>query len=130
MDDPAGRSARCAGRPARPACRGARRPVALRRLAAAPAGTHRLGRLATPAPTPPPRPRGGSLTPPGARPHPPPPAAPAVLRAGDLTATHFGTGRLPRFAAAGFDGQLPVRVGNQHYSYTVRKHDTLWDIAG
>ena len=41
-----------------------------------------------------------------------------------------GTGRLPRFAAAGFNGPLRVQVGNQHYTYTVHKHDTLWDIAG
>src|SRR5213078_4535288 len=65
--------------------------------------------------------------------HPPmsvaPAAAPAV-RAGDLAATHADVGRPPRFAAAGFDGLLRVQVGNQHYTYTVRKHDTLWDIAG
>ncbi len=54
----------------------------------------------------------------------------ATVRAGDLTAAPVDTGRLPRFAAAGFDGPVRVQVGNQHYTYTVNKHDTLWDIAG
>jgi DNA-binding SARP family transcriptional activator len=64
--------------------------------------------------------------------HPDTSVAPAAktMRANDLTATPVSTGRLPRFAAAGFDGPLCVQVGAHHYTYTVRKHDTLWDIAG
>src|SRR6266545_2447752 len=58
------------------------------------------------------------------------PATPATVRAGDLAARHLDTGRLPRFAAAGFDGPLRVQVGAHHYTYPVRNHDTLWDVAG
>jgi len=64
--------------------------------------------------------------------HPGTSVAPAArtMRADDLTATPASAGRPPRFAAAGFDGPLCVQVGAHHYSYTVKKHDTLWDIAG
>ena len=57
-------------------------------------------------------------------------ATPAASDAGAVSAV-LGTGQsLPRFAVAGFDGPLRVQVGNQHYTVTVKRGDTLWDIAG
>ncbi len=55
-------------------------------------------------------------------------ATPAA--AGAVSAV-LGTGQsLPRFAVAGFDGPLRAQIGNQHYTVTVKRGDTLWDIAG
>ncbi len=49
---------------------------------------------------------------------------PAVAPAVDTA-----TADLPRFAAAGFDGVLTVSTSGNHYTVTVHRHDTLWDIA-
>jgi len=65
----------------------------------------------------------------------PPPAAarPATAAAGDVgvvMASHVDAGVLPRFAVAAANGPLLVQVGDQHYTVTVKRGDTLWDIAG
>ena len=45
------------------------------------------------------------------------------------TAAVRGDAGLPRFAAAGYDGPLTVRVAGHDRTVTVAKHDTLWDLA-
>ena len=57
-------------------------------------------------------------------------AGPQAQRDGFVgPATAPPTPAAPSFAVAGFDGQMTVRTGNWHYTVTVRRHDTLWDIA-
>ena len=48
----------------------------------------------------------------------------------DAAAAQPAGGRLPRFAAASADGPLLVQVGQHRYTVTVKRGDTLWDIAG
>src|SRR6266545_2950514 len=48
----------------------------------------------------------------------------------DPAATYPHIQRLPRFAAAAADGPLLVQVGQHRYTVTVKRGDTLWDIAG
>jgi len=48
----------------------------------------------------------------------------------DPAATYPHIQRLPRFAAAAADGPLLVQVGQHRYTVSVKRGDTLWDIAG
>lgn len=46
-----------------------------------------------------------------------------------ITATGVAQAAVPRYAAAGYDGTLTVRVADTEHTVRVARNDTLWDIA-
>src|SRR5262249_28069457 len=63
-------------------------------------------------------------------PHPRGPAAASDLSAASGVRTSTtDTAGLPRFALAARTGPLTVAAGGHHYTVTVQRGDTLWDLA-